>query len=565
MSKKKALEKFLSFHPWTSQPVLEYLFGPDLPELANKKQFRRLTVPGIGTGWGVIEENISSLPGIHRREIAKTFLCKNYGKDLLWAGASPGAWGSDLLVFMNNEEKSWMRVWVDLGKANVETLVFIHQSPDRTAPNISDLILTPSIQRAELIKLHISANWKQGIPNLKICAMGDTTFLPGEDRRYSEQQFFIKKPLEKQEVQSLLEKQRQKRQAYNQEEIEIGKFFLRLQEIDFKLLTILGDNPLFSIPELSYLISHAATGTGITESRQNKALQKAMQRYLKLENLGLIKKAANSPHQTKVSKVGLEVLANYWGTSQEQLRRFQSWPQKKDSDGDLFYSENALLMIEEHTREVQRFVLGLVDNAARLARPYGGVDVFVDTIVGKRIYFQDLATRQVHWVVPDAVIVLSYWRRTWRDGLVQGPKILQATREVLLEFDRDTGSIPKSREKIVMYGRIWHKLPGNPVQAWVIDGTPWREKEILKAIREAGIEGWTVPLDRLKLEEDDPWWETNFQLDGNLPYQKHHGYAPLRKIWRSPEDYRMHTLLDQAPWRQEMSLSQPVTRVPRSY
>jgi hypothetical protein len=62
------------------------------------------------------------------------------------------------------------------------------------------------------------------------------------------------------------------------------------------------------------------------------------------------------------------------------------------------------------------------------------------------------------------------------------------------------------------------------------------------------VDGWTVRAERLKLPPDDPWWAEKDFRPGTLPYRKHGGLAPLRKIWRRPGDRQLHHLLDQTPW-----------------
>jgi hypothetical protein len=207
----------------------------------------------------------------------------------------------------------------------------------------------------------------------------------------------------------------------------------------------------------------------------------------------------------------------------------------------------------------------LFDNARRLQKPYGGVDISLDTIIGKRIYFEDLVTRELDWLIPDAAIGLSFWRRTWRDGQVHDPKIVFSTSRLLVEFDRATNPITRLFERIKKYGRIWHQLSGNPIMVWIIDGTPWREKEILEMMDEAGIPGWSVLVERLKLGQGDPWWEWHTGLDGELPYAKHQGFAPLRDVWRNTKDYELHHLLGHSPWAKTMSQSKPPIKVPRGY
>ncbi len=79
------------------------------------------------------------------------------------------------------------------------------------------------------------------------------------------------------------------------------------------------------------------------------------------------------------------------------------------------------------------------------------------------------------------------------------------------------------------------------------------------------INGWTVLLERLVLEREDPWWDRFSHKEGVLSYHKHGGLAPLRNIWRKPGDYELHYLLDHVPWEREMSQSKPMVSVPRGY
>ena len=100
---------------------------------------------------------------------------------------------------------------------------------------------------------------------------------------------------------------------------------------------------------------------------------------------------------------------------------------------------------------------------------------------------------------------------------------------------------------------------------WIIGGTPWREKEILKKLEDAGINGWTVLFERWMLDKEDPWWDRFSHKEGTLGYNKHRGMAPLRKIWRKAGDYKMHYFLDHKPWEGKMSQSKPLVTGPRGY
>ena len=563
MKDENLLVNFLYDYPWTSGPVLETIFGPYFSKLAKPKETRTIQIPGLGTCWGLKQEKLSSVPGVRRRELAKLHLIANIDKDALWNGSSPGPWGSDLLVKVGDKRKHWVRVWVDNEGADVATLPFLHPVPDRFAPNLLDLIITGAGERAKLIHRQLALLWSRGNKNAVIYYQnvdGYLQFNNYQDRTGNGPRGIF---LDDQEVMKAVSKARWERLENIRHDQVVGKNFLDLSEADFVLLKYVGDNPLFSLDDLSMLVASSITGEPLFA--QSKAKEKATRRFELLLEKGLIENAAAPLVRIKPSGLGLEVLASYWGVSQESMKRFQAWPQKQARKIGVTYSEGALSYIKDHTQLVQQFVFGLIDNAWRLQKEHGGVDVYLDTIVGKRIYFQDLASGKIEWTIPDAMIELGFWRRTWRDGHVHDPKITFSEARVLLEVDRATNPIPRLSNRIKKYGRIWHSLSGNPVQVWIIDGTPWREKEILEMLEDAGINGWTVLLERLVLEKGDPWWDQLSHKEGTLDYNKLGGMAPLRKIWRRVGDYKLHYLMDHAPWEREMSQSKPTVKVPRGY
>ena len=432
--------------------------------------------------------------------------------------------------------------------------------PARFAPNLVDLILTKSITRAELIKRQLEARWTKGIKLAFIYYSDEESYLKFENSRSLNGGVSGEPILTEGEVTADIAKNRWKRLKDIRHDQLVGKQFLSMTGGDFALLKYAGDNPLYSIDDLSLLVCSTVTGNGST-SQQSKAKD----RFRFLKEQGLVERAAPPILGVKVSALGLEVLAKYWGVDQESMRRFHAWPQKHSEKTGVIYSERALTHIKDHTCMIQQFVFGLVDNAWRLQEEHGGVDVYLETIIGKRIYFKDLATGTYDWVIPDAAIDIAFWRKTWRDGYVHDPKIVFSEASLLVEMDRATNPITRIPERIKKYGMIWRSLSGNPVQIWVIDGSPWREKEILKMLEGAGVNGWTVLFERLVLEKGDPWWNRLSHREGTLGYNKHGGMSPLRKIWRRVGDYEMHHLLDHAPWEREMSQSKPPVKVLRGY
>lgn len=566
MKDDNALVRFLYDYPWTSGPVLEEIFGPGFKRLAKARETRTIPVPGVGTCWGIKQEKLSSVPGVRRREKAKIHLLEQYGKDTLWTGGSPGLWGSDLTALAGRpDQKFWVRVWVDNGGAAVEALSFLDKSIQWNRFPAKDIVITTTLDRAEMIKRQVSSRWKHGKENLLIYSWKEDQYLKLNEYGRSSQGIKPSSPDRVEKFRTELISNRWQRLENRRHDQVIGKHFLSLWKVDFDILTYVGNNPNFNQEELAYLLTHGSTGALGVDSKEEENQHMVASRLEKILSLGLIEQAGAPLVGIKVSPSGLEVLAKYWGITQERMRRFHAWPQTRVEGGVIEYSENALSKIKDHTQDVQRFIFGLFDNARRLEKPYGGVDLFLDTIIGKRIYFEDLATRELNWLIPDAAIRLSFWRRTWRDGQVHQPKLVFSSSRLLLELDRATNPITRLQERIQKYGRIWNQLSGNPVLVWIIAGTPWREKEILEMMGEAGIPGWTVLMERLRLGQGDSWWERHPCLSGSLPYSKHRGLAPLRPVWRNTKDYQLHPLLGHSPWAKKMTQSKPWVRVPRSY
>jgi hypothetical protein len=106
---------------------------------------------------------------------------------------------------------------------------------------------------------------------------------------------------------------------------------------------------------------------------------------VKLDSLGLIEPADAPLVGLKVSALGREATARYWGVSQEDTRGFHPWPQVVNQQGAEEHSENALSPIQDHTRTVQVFLLGLFDAAWRLQKPSSEVNLHLDSIIRKRI------------------------------------------------------------------------------------------------------------------------------------------------------------------------------------
>ncbi len=186
--------------------------------------------------WGVKQEKISSIPGVRRREQAKNYIIQNYGTDALWIGGSPGLWGSDLLARVGQWRKYWVRGWVDNEGSGVGALPFLHPAPARFAPNLIDLIITQSAQRAEMIKRQMKSHWKRGSKNAIIYMVLEDDYIQFGNEHALAGNGLRRTPLKEPEVKRALTAQRWKRLENIRHDQNIGKLFLSLADLDFALL-----------------------------------------------------------------------------------------------------------------------------------------------------------------------------------------------------------------------------------------------------------------------------------------------------------------------------------------
>jgi len=549
---QSALCDFLELHPWASETLLRKIFGGHFERVVREKEVRRLQVPGLGTRFAVKTEKTSSLPGVHRYALARHYLQLSFGADVLWDGGSPGLWGSDALIHVRG--CLFVRAWADIGDVAIEALPFINPHPEVFAANMKDFVITTSHERARLIEKNIRTFWPSHSDVIifsrdtgQMITIPASTYAGGKRR--------IRKILSRENIFSAFGKEAERRKQLVRRESNIGVLFAELSVDHLSALNFVGNNPTFDASDLAYLLTLRDE-----ESRLDRAKFSEIVRYL--VDKKLVEDAPPPLFGVRVSSLGLGVLARYWGCDQETLRRFHPWPQVKEK-GEYVYSVKPLTKIKEHTRVVQRFVLGLADSAQRLNTSRGGVDIKLDTIIGMRLTFIEEGSPS--WVIPDGYIHLVYWKRSWVDGRVVDNKRTVGLFTILLEVDQATNPLTRLPERIEKYRRVWRSIPGNPALVWVINGTPHRERSLLEMMRDMDVPGWTVLLERLVLDPVDPWWSSHPSMVQGMSYSKTGGFAPLRKIWMSTRDHQLHHLFDLSPWRADMLLTAPVRETPGLY
>jgi hypothetical protein len=545
------LVSFLRRHPFTSLCLLEGVFGKNGIQVLldrESKGLRQVVVPGMGVCYAQKQEPDATLLGCHRREAARRFVLEGMGSEAVRSGISPGFEADGEFYWDNKEGVPWWRIWVDVGGCAPEALPFIVNPPEEYGDQVRDIVLVSDIERLDLLAAQIESRWG-GRSEVRLWQIeADVNRSVRPMRRGAKERW---KPYRKVDVDALI----RQRQRGSHHKSYLGKIGCQLSPGDWAMLIEIGNNPLFTAYELAYLWADTF-----------RCVHTGLERVSRLESLGLLESArdAGPTYLTEGRKVltwrGLELLTEHWGTTAEMMRRFHPWPQREDSKGKghIEYSTRWASYLNKHECLTRRFVLALLFGARCVTNSIGGAEVEVDTTIGSRILCRNQATSPdggMTSVAPDARVRVEIWQRGWLEGVTTASRSIER-RTLLIEADRSTIPAEKLEDRMDRYATVWKSLTlERPALVWVIDGSPFREKQILDMMRERELDGWTVILERLILSEDDPWWlvhpPTSLSKRGSrvrLRYESMGGIAPWRTIWMTPARVGYQPFLGVKPW-----------------
>ena len=546
------LLSFLLRHPFASFAFLEGAFGEAVLRVLLRSEggrLRKIEVPELGACYAHRQEPNASLLGCHRREIARRFALACLGPDAVRAGLSPGLEADGEFPGRLGPDIRWWRIWVDLGGCAPEALPFLARPPKAFGDRVRDFILSTDPRRVDLLAAQIERRWT-GRRDVHVWLFEGRAHRVARPRASVGAEVW-QAPSEE-EVQGHI--RRRLRGSHHRS--RLARLAMELSGADWTLLGEVGGNPLFSPYELAYLAGD-----------DSRNMRREIARIQRLESLQLIETAQDAGLRARCEKRklltwrGLELLAEHWGVSLEAMRRLHPWPQREDprGKGHLEYATGWLRYQEAHQRLTRQFALALLYGGRCVSNARGGVHVHIDTTVGSRIAFSSIAPdggEEVLWVAPDARLHVAFWRRAFLHGEPLPPRILER-RTLFIELDR--GTIPAARleDRMDRYAFIWGSLASQiPALVWVIDGSPYREKQILERMRARGLQGWTVTLERLVLPPEDSWWLQHapacFSGGGSrvgLRWKAIAGMAPWRPVWRATHLPGHLPFLGLEPWR----------------
>jgi hypothetical protein len=548
---------FVRRHPFISRNVLDELHGPDIVEnmiVESEKWLKTFDVKGVGACFADRKEPNASLMDLGRAEVARRYALRVMGKQALLASVIPGFEADGELMWNDR----WWRLWVDPGGCAPEALRFIQTPPKDFGDEVQDLIITEDASRMDSLARQVEFTWGGGKKVYVMHAAGKLYRIARPRSMVTQRKKWT--PYGAEELTEHI-RQRQRRSHKLSLLASVAK---NLDAVDWGLLVEVGNIPLMTRYEMAYLQTDAARG-----------MREMIERLTALEEAGLVETALSPiprdqlENRKVLSTLGLETLAAYWGTSISNLIKMHPWPQVVNGKSRRpEYGLRWLEMFGEHHRMVRRFCLALVYGSRCAANNLGEAHVNVVTTIGSRLLYRDQRRRfqkkQTGVVKPDGLIWIKVEQRGWMDGLASAPKPIQENT-VWLEADRGTMGPKRLGEKLDGYADVWESLQHmKPVILWVIDSHPAREVQILEMMKERGIDGRTVLMERLVLPEKDSWWLFNVPVARDLgrskvglKYDAFGGMAPWREIWKTTKSWDQEPLLGVQPWKDRQRRRSP--------
>lgn len=557
MRKAVELGGFVMRHPFVSRKLMDEVFGREIAqEMLDTAdgQLIRVEVKGRGLCLADRHEPMSTLMDLDRAEMARWYVLRVMGREAVAASLAPGFEADG--EFLWNER--WWRVWVDPGGCAPEALRFIQSPPREFGEEVQDLVVTADASRMDTLARQVELTWGGG-KKVLVMHTGGQLHRVARPRALMVQRRAWK-PYGRQELAA----QVRMRQRGNTKRSLMASVAMGMDEQDWSLVVEAGNVPLMTRYELSYL-----------QTDEADQVRDLIERLGALEAAGLLETPRSGAvrdqleHRKVVTSLGLEMLAAHWGTTVSNMMKMHPWPQVVDRRTKRpAYGLGWLGSRSEHQRLVRQFALALVQGARSVSNSLGEAQVRIVTTIGSRLLYRDRRKgeeKQVGVVKPDGLAWVRIEQRGWMDGEASAAKPL-CERTLWLEVDRATMRPDRVAARMDGYARIWESLgPMRPALAWLIDGSPGREAQILRMMRERGIDGWTLLKERAVLPENDLWWvrQVPASRDGRglrvgLKYEAFGGMAPWREIWCTTSSWGQRPLLGAQPWRErELRRSPP--------
>ena len=539
------LNDLLIRHPWIDEKILLAFFDKDvLGYLLEKSgQEHKMRVVNCTKCYALPVESDFLTISNRRYTIARYFILATMGKKALLSGISPSAIG-DAETYWNGV---YWRIWVDLGEVAPEAMRMFRNAPDVFADNIRDIIITTKPARFSNLEEQVKINWGRGEEVFLFQDNGEKNTVIRPVRKFGQ----VVDNYQMESVDRIFLMRQSK--AYS---VVLSNIAPKMRDIHWQLLAEIGNNPFLDEWELSYLIALKQEGDNLVHQRLVEKMDIARKAISWFKENHLIEnpRLKHSAERIIPTWRSLELMAEYWGVNVKDLKKFQRWPQKTDKRRDQNkYSSAWYQKFHDHQELCREFCLALSFGGRSVANAYGHVNVNVITTIASKITYRSKNKEgkfENVLVVPDGLVEIGVFKSGENINI---PKAI-SWNTLYVEIDRATNSIQKLDERLDRYQAVWGALQNiSPLIVWVIDGTPYRESEIISKMREREIQGYTVLLERLKLEKGDSWWLDNPPVFGGRDFNAIGGLMPYRKIWRyTGNENGLVPFLNCEPWKESL-------------
>ncbi len=509
--------------------MLSSLLGEGLDgQLAEAgKHLVKVDLPGTEGCYALRGVSRILLASFWRLRMVRRYILEQCGAEVFLSGLTPG-------IVADGEfpvGSSWWRVWADVGGVAPEALRPICHPPITTGGPVTDVLLTVNEERLSRLVALLEQFWPGSGP-IRVQVVGSPAHRAAHPPRIPRHTFT---GYRSQAIRAFLKG----RSRCSQEQARLRSLPEKLSPHAWDSLVTVGNLPLLTPTEIARLLAHSlAEADEISD------------RLAKLRQWGLLRAGQKEAGEERLVLTGkaIKLLALFWGCREADLARLLPWPQRRDAQGRLSYSLRWATQLADHTREARQFALSVVEGARRGSSAASGVSVEVVTLIGGRVLFSgpsDEARDKRGWVIPDGLLRAHTWRRFWQNG-AYGPVVETGQEDLLVEIDRATNSLPRLVERLDEYKKVWQSLQARrPVRlVWVINGTPWRQTQILSEMRARGLSGCAVRLEELVIGAQHPYWRDHPPTSLSFAPRSLGGMAPMRPIWQDTAGQKHSLLLE---------------------
>ena len=423
------------------------------------------------TYYAVSEDDLHYLPGVSRRELVRKYAIRRFGYRVLKNGMSPCK-NADL-IFFDDRDKTWYRLWGDMGYLAPESLMLFRAQP-LFGSNLTDIIVTAQGgERADFLKSQVELEWTEaGQGKAHVCDITkgwEHQITPETNGEGSEFEYDVS--MEEYPVVDLKVYNDTKKKSVNIQQLrslEIAIKSAKLSVFDYDLLRYIACNPFLELKETGILYSGGYVNRNYVSDMklEAKAINDTMQTVEKLTKMNLLKRLETQNYKNRyiLSWQAIDLLGAYHGTIPLYMQKYCQWPQVKFEKADFekereylsepyryfdshnYYSVKWGESLFDHQKLCREFCNAIISGARTLKSTYG-VDVEADNVNTVAANLKTVkyvnGKRRIKPIHPDGRCTI----RTTVSGRT-------SVYHLFIEIERNTNPTKKVVEKIETYKKV---------------------------------------------------------------------------------------------------------------